>query len=61
MKWLIKPYSKMSFNKADKIVDYMISRGRRVERNAFVIVSSMFRVLQNAIQLQFDFKPVAYS
>lgn len=51
LRHLMKPYRFKSSSKAEHIFNYRLSRARRVVENAFGILSTRWRVLENRIDL----------
>ena len=53
-KYLIKPYPQRQLDQSKRIFNYRLSRARRIVENVFGILSSRFRILKQAIQLEPD-------
>lgn len=52
--WLLKPYPHRDMTREERILNYRLSRARRIVENAFGILVSRFRVLLSTIQLEPD-------
>ena len=50
MPWMVKPYTSRQLTREERIVNYRISRVRRVVQNTFGIFLSRFRVLQGTME-----------
>ena len=50
MPWLVKLYSTRLLTREERIANYMISRGRRVVKNALGILVGRFRVLLTTME-----------
>jgi len=51
---IVKPYPQRNMTREQRIFNYRLSRARRIFENAFGILSSRFRILLNAINLEPD-------
>lgn len=51
---ILKPYPQRNMTREQRIFNYRLSRARRIVENTFGILSSRFRILLNAINLEPD-------